>query len=120
MYNFFLAYRNDAKSTDYIWIGQICIWQGYTEERDHQVQRMSDIYKSSLWAVIWLGHGVRTVALAFKALRPTHVSEKFDLAKILLRHEYFGRTWVVRTRDAITTKRYCVLWRFVGELQVAD
>ncbi|KAF3037635.1 hypothetical protein E8E12_004784 [Didymella heteroderae] len=96
LHNFLLEYRNDANNKQPIWIDQICISQGHTAERNHQVQLMSKIYESSLWAIIWLGHDVRDTAMAFNALRMEHLSDRFELAKIMLRHEYFGRTWVVQ------------------------
>lgn len=43
LYDFLLAFRNDEYNKEYIWIDQICISQGHTGERNHQVQLMSKI-----------------------------------------------------------------------------
>jgi hypothetical protein len=96
LHSFLRAYRNDANNKHYIWIDQICISQGHTAERNHQVQLMSEIYKSCLWAVIWLGHEVQDLAVGFTRLNAHEKRQRFEYAKTILRHKYFGRTWVVQ------------------------
>ena len=39
----------------WIWIDQICIDQSRVEERNHQVQIMSDIYRRASYVYVWLG-----------------------------------------------------------------
>lgn len=38
-----------------VWIDGVCINQGNTEERGHQVRLMGDVYKRAQRVVIWLG-----------------------------------------------------------------
>ncbi|CZR56700.1 uncharacterized protein PAC_06589 [Phialocephala subalpina] len=39
-----------------LWIDAICINQRDVQERNHQVQRMGDIYTGVMTVIIWLGH----------------------------------------------------------------
>lgn len=94
LHNFLLAYRNDDHNEYYIWVDQICISQGHTAERNHQVQMMSRIYKSCDLVIIWLGHESRDLVMSFNTSGTA--SQRFDYAKALLRHKYFGRLWVVQ------------------------
>lgn len=96
LYDFLLAFRNDEYNKEYIWIDQICISQGHTGERNHQVQLMSKIYEDCFWVIIWLGYESRDAAIAFNALKKNSLLRRFEHAKTILRHRYFGRTWVVQ------------------------
>jgi len=53
-FNLELALRNLETSKHY-WIDAICINQVDLEERNHQIQRMRDIYKSAQTVIVWLG-----------------------------------------------------------------
>ena len=96
LYDFLLAFRNDGRNKEYIWIDQICISQGHLGERNHQVQLMSKIYKHCLWVIIWLGYESRDAAVAFNALEMNSSLERYELLKTILLHKYFGRMWVVQ------------------------
>ena len=96
LYDFLLAFRNHEYNTEFIWIDQICISQGHTGERNHQVQLMSTIYERCFWVVIWLGYESRDAAIAFNALKKNSLLRRFEHAKSILRNSYFGRTWVVQ------------------------
>jgi hypothetical protein len=96
LYDFLVAFRNDEYNKEYIWIDQICISQSHTGERNHQVQLMSKIYEHCFWVIIWLGYESRDAAVAFNALKKNSLLRRFEHAKTLLRHRYFGRTWVVQ------------------------
>ena len=42
-------------TTQYYWIDAVCINQDDLEERNHQIQRMRDIYRFADMVIIWLG-----------------------------------------------------------------
>lgn len=55
-----------------LWIDAICIDQDNDNERQHQVQQMSQIYKSAEQIVIWLGRGTQETDLVMDAMKQLH------------------------------------------------
>ncbi|KAI4908160.1 hypothetical protein J4E90_008784 [Alternaria incomplexa] len=60
LFKFLTEFRKCSDKTpsdQYLWIDQLCIDQSNTDERNHQVQMMSDIYSKATSVVAWLGGG---------------------------------------------------------------
>ena len=55
LYHFLRVYAEDYQGQR-IWIDQLCIDQTSTQERNHQVQLMSNIYRQASDVLVWLGH----------------------------------------------------------------
>jgi hypothetical protein len=53
-----------------LWVDAICIDQDNMEERRHQVQHMSDIYKNAECVLVWLGEGNEESDFAMDAIKP--------------------------------------------------
>ena len=53
----------------WLWIDQICIDQFLTEERNHQVQMMSEIYVKASYVYVWLGSSDHHTEMVMKALK---------------------------------------------------
>lgn len=51
------ASRSRSRVDEWIWIDQICIDQGNSKERNHQVAQMARIYQASTRTYVWLGTG---------------------------------------------------------------
>jgi hypothetical protein len=105
----------------YLWIDQLCIDQSSVLEKNHQVQRMAEIYKGAGTVVAWLGAAssgsndamdfmMRTVRFAMGSLGRVSSSERETIwAEYLKSHEkifrnvraifnrsYWSRLWVVQ------------------------
>ena len=52
----FLHLARKLKISDSLWIDAICIDQKNTQERNHQVQQMADIYRDAKHVLIYPGH----------------------------------------------------------------
>jgi hypothetical protein len=120
-----LLHLRDEHSAKLLWIDAICIDQSNVGERNHQVQRMREIYSQSTQTVIWLGNGSFFSRQGFKATSiladfmrgrttPQPPSTSWLIAKlqrtiqsalyplyilavmILLRRPYFTRIWIVQ------------------------
>jgi hypothetical protein len=67
---------------DWIWIDQICIDQDSIQERNHQVQRMAEIYQNASAVIIWID---------------TTLFSTSRFGKVVLnKHAYWERLWVVQ------------------------
>ncbi len=65
-----------------LWVDAICINQSDTEERNSQVAMMSEIYKSSIRTLVWLGEGDQDSDLAM---------EFASRATLIYRHKWLLR-----------------------------
>ncbi|KAH6642534.1 heterokaryon incompatibility protein-domain-containing protein [Boeremia exigua] len=88
----------------YLFIDQICIDQSDPEERNRQVQLMSQIYSKCWHVILWLndeeGQCLR------EARHFGHVSKRtLSLAK-LLSNDYFTRLWIVQ--ELLLARSVCV------------
>jgi hypothetical protein len=64
-----------------LWIDGICIDQSSTEEKNHQVALMRDIYSSAYSVVVWLGENRDGIDLLFHHLRHhAHLSKLYRVA----------------------------------------
>lgn len=112
-----LSYLSAECKTGYLWIDQININQSSTQERNHQVKMMGDIYKKGGRVIAWLGMGPEPskevlalieVARSSLELRESSslIKEKVEseLLKLCLKDfltvlrlfesEWFSRAWV--------------------------
>lgn len=90
LFHFLRNFRDSTQNHRYLWIDQLCIDQDNTLEKNHQVRMMSQIYKRSCFALVWLGERF--------AVRQTIESDKgllFDGLNFL-ESEYFTRLWIVQ------------------------
>ncbi|KAH7129071.1 heterokaryon incompatibility protein-domain-containing protein [Dactylonectria macrodidyma] len=86
-----------------LWIDAVCINQRVTEERNHQVQMMGQIYSSALRVVIWLGSEAGGSAAVISAIRAgadpqqliSTLRFRFEL-RALCSRPWFSRIWVVQ------------------------
>ncbi|CAN9172237.1 unnamed protein product [Alternaria alternata] len=79
LYDFLKAFRarlhqfqdcsNYENETQWLWIDQICIDQSVVEERNHQVEMMSDIYRRASYVYVWLGKSDSCIELAMKTIK---------------------------------------------------
>jgi len=68
-----------------MWIDAICIDQENLEERRHQVQHMSDIYKEAEQVIVWLGEGTGETDLVMdlmKGLQGDHIKVEGDWRRL--------------------------------------
>ncbi|KAI9767521.1 MAG: hypothetical protein M1839_004481 [Geoglossum umbratile] len=106
----------------YLWIDQLCIDQTSVLEKNHQVQRMGEIYKNAGTVVAWLGAAssgsndamdfmMRTVRFAMDSLGHVSSSEQretvwaqylknrensFRNVRAIFNRSYWSRLWVVQ------------------------
>ena len=64
-----LRFKNEDRI---LWIDAICIDQENHQERGHQVQQMSCIYKEAEQVVIWLGQGTEDTDLIMDFIKQLH------------------------------------------------
>jgi hypothetical protein len=92
LYDFLETFsQNKRERHRYLWIDQICIDQVNTQERNHQVGMMADIYRNSRYVIAWLDRSSYTTAYDIKQGYP-HVWP--GLSQRLLNNRHFSRLWV--------------------------
>jgi hypothetical protein len=84
-----------------LWLDMVCIDQSNTEERNHQVGLMNQIYSQAQEVLIWLGPGSPNTDDAMSTLRyhkPGNLLKRNDLWTLLplFRLEYWNRMWIVQ------------------------
>ncbi|KAH6629704.1 heterokaryon incompatibility protein-domain-containing protein [Boeremia exigua] len=103
LFSFLETYRLETQD-EYLWIDQICIAQSNTEERNHQVALMSQIYRRCRCTIVWLcdeRDAYSTIAKEFNRTRT-----KKALSGLLC-DSYFSRLWIVQEVLLAST-----LWMF--------
>jgi hypothetical protein len=65
----FRDYNDHEKEIQWLWIDQICIDQSVVEERNHQVEMMSDIYRRACYVYVWLGRSDDCIETVMKSLK---------------------------------------------------
>lgn len=55
LYDFLCELQDREQREDWFWVDQLCIAQYRTEERNHQVSLMAEIFKRAKSVVAWLG-----------------------------------------------------------------
>ena len=103
--------RDKTPSDQYLWIDQLCIDQSTTDERNHQVQMMSDIYSQAASVIAWLGDGSGKPDIVleyFPEIRCDMFESTYDAACVwkdsgepmalayVLHNEYFRRLWIIQ------------------------
>ncbi|KAK4231607.1 heterokaryon incompatibility protein-domain-containing protein [Podospora fimiseda] len=68
------AMQSRPKLGKLFWIDTVCIDQGNTKERNHQVSLMRDIYSSAEKVYVWLGLGTSRSGYAMEMLRDNDLS----------------------------------------------
>ncbi|KAK0617728.1 heterokaryon incompatibility protein-domain-containing protein [Immersiella caudata] len=84
-----------------LWVDAICIDQGDTEEKQHQVQLMATIYASANRVVVWLGEASKDADGAFQVLCESATKEQTSPSTpqpvlALLKRPWFRRIWVLQ------------------------
>jgi hypothetical protein len=87
-----------------IWIDAICINQGVTSERNHQVAMMGDIYRKAKCVLAWLGPAADDSDAYFDYLESLGTAEGDEKKRIkeageravvfLNKREYWRRAWI--------------------------
>lgn len=88
LYSALLHIRQVFGST-VLWIDAICINQSNIQERNHQVQLLSDIFATASRVIAWLGTAIEegddSTKLAFTVLRRiAHAAQEYPLDNIIL------------------------------------
>lgn len=86
-----------------MWIDQICIEQGNTDERNHQVKLMSQIYSDASAVWFWLGASGKNSEVAMRYLvqagePPCHFPSVDEVSALrgLCSRSYWSRLWIVQ------------------------
>jgi hypothetical protein len=79
LYDFLKAFRarlyrfqdggDYGKEVQWLWIDQICIDQSVVEERNHQVEMMSDIYRRASYVYVWLGRSDNCIESVMETIK---------------------------------------------------
>lgn len=92
----------------FIWADALCIDQKNMNERNEQVQRMTDIYRNAKYVAVWLGPLQKGDQLAQDFLRRLFLSERYlevlqtasrevlTTVACLFSRAYWSRLWVVQ------------------------
>ena len=73
-----LRYLRSPAQSRTLWVDAICINQEDVEEREQQVERMGDIYRSARQVLVWLGTNSHDSALAIQTLNSLGQSIKVN------------------------------------------
>ncbi|KAL6707098.1 hypothetical protein ACN47E_004850 [Coniothyrium glycines] len=118
LWTFLWHYRkaiNAGRQSRELWVDAICINQGDTKERNHQVTHMRDIYSAAISVIVWLGPVYDGAEWVFQLLaepsrsppspessgtrsRSKLLSYQEQLTAVVgvLHREYWSRIWVVQ------------------------
>ncbi|KAK2736939.1 heterokaryon incompatibility protein [Colletotrichum kahawae] len=118
-----LRYLRYPDRTRMLWVDDICIDQENVQERNQQVQWMSEIYSSAAQVVVWLGPatsmGFHAMAIIQKYADDSELhwpDAKYDIAQSFqiygfLHNEWWSRVWTVQ--EAVLAKQvtyHCGKW----------
>jgi hypothetical protein len=67
-----MQHLRHKKKRRVLWIDAICIDQGTTEERNHQVGLMGDVHSKAMRVVIWLGEATSQSDFTMSFLKDFH------------------------------------------------
>jgi hypothetical protein len=114
-----LRYLRHEDKDRVIWVDAICIDQDSVEEKNHQVQMMSQIYSYATCVCVWLGLGDKASRTAIHFIKneilrleqfdalcsDEHNAEKWQSLLLLMQRQWFFRRWVVQeialAKDAV-------------------
>jgi hypothetical protein len=99
LHQFLKCFRKDKKrpwqvERLYLFVDQICIDQSDPDERNRQVQLMSQIYYKSSELIVWLNDERGQSTKAARELN-RYSTKSSSLAKLLV-NDYFTRLWIVQ------------------------
>ena len=102
----------DSERQRILWIDAICINQGSSEERSHQVQMMQSIYKAASEVLVFLGQSDETSRLALDTIARLHDKDvetllsksgnpqiRNDMLRSVqetFKRPYFSRLWILQ------------------------
>ncbi|KAH7087827.1 heterokaryon incompatibility protein-domain-containing protein, partial [Paraphoma chrysanthemicola] len=107
-YRTYMTRKNAADRGSPLWVDALCINQPDIEERNHQVQQMSDIYRNAAKVLVWLGVLDDQVRTFLRRICPdaektqyndADASQKLRFqrhARALSTAEYWTRIWVAQ------------------------
>jgi hypothetical protein len=105
-----------------LWIDALCINQKNILERNSEVRRMLDIYKSAIRVVIWLGEGNETSDIAMDLVnafaRPLSNIKTFDVFREILSRPTQSDKWLALAQGLLTRPWWSRIW-IVQEVAVA-
>lgn len=133
------------KEDRYLWVDAICIDQENLQEKNHQVEMMSEIYGRADQVCIWLGEGDRSSQMALRFIRKEVLqlqnfdelceselaSAKWSALLDLMQRPWFSRRWVVQEialarramvycgDDKISWKKFAVAVELFVEVETA-
>ncbi|KAI0856471.1 hypothetical protein F4860DRAFT_518768 [Xylaria cubensis] len=104
---YFGLQRLRLRSTSvFVWADAICIDQGNSDEKSHQIRLMPEIYKSADQVFVWLGDKAENSDRAMKCLQemsrlpaPRSVSvseEEWDSINRFFGRPWFRRVWIIQ------------------------
>ncbi|KAH6677585.1 heterokaryon incompatibility protein-domain-containing protein [Halenospora varia] len=116
--NLWLALKSIRHQFDrsILWIDGICINQSSMQERNEQVQRMAEIFRSAKSVLAWLGDGKKGDDNSLRkimelAIEPrnqtTRLDEYVEPVMELCKRPYWKRLWVVQ--ELLLAKRILIL-----------
>lgn len=124
LYDFLMNYdlKHESRSW-FLWIDQICIDQDSVEERNHQVQRMAQIYAAAEQVLVWLGKGSQAqetfdfvtryvdarvrYSIFGNRVEKSMTRQELDYVRCLYRCSYWTRHWIAQE---IFVSRYCTVF----------
>jgi hypothetical protein len=99
-----------------LWIDAICINQNDTEERNAQVRRMLDIYKSANRVIVWLGEGTEDSDKAMNFMNQYSTASNLDkeshdsMNAFLAKHDQFEEEWLALAQGILVRPWWSRVW----------
>ena len=90
LWDFLLVLQSSSTGVTWFWADQISINQEYTQERNHQVSLMGEIYSRAQEVYAWLG------AMTTFPLRDSAWDQKHVQFLYMATQEYWQRLWIVQ------------------------
>ncbi|KAJ4994363.1 heterokaryon incompatibility protein [Stagonosporopsis vannaccii] len=114
LYSLLVADQPEADRPRYVWVDQICINQNDVHERNSQVRRMAEVYKTAARVIVWLGQrpDYSLEELDFELPNQHTIWEGKSLLNWALEWAIFGRPWFSRLwvfQEAAFARRISVL-----------
>ncbi|CAG8974178.1 hypothetical protein HYALB_00011786 [Hymenoscyphus albidus] len=128
-----LLHLRQPSSGVMLWVDAICINQSDIDERNHQVQRMADVFSRARRVLAWLGPETESNREAFSFLSQTYLRSPYNRKELmddprwvafkdLCEIEYWKRVWIVQeiclaSRAVICCGRQQIPWKYLSELR---
>ncbi|KAI0409933.1 heterokaryon incompatibility protein-domain-containing protein [Xylaria palmicola] len=116
---------SDGSSEIYLWIDQICIDQDNDQERNHQVELMTSIYRRAESVVIWVGSEDHESWRAVDFIQNRYAPWDRVVARAVtafFARPYWSRLWIVQEvllARAITVRCGCLTLEWTDLLALA-